>query len=164
MAVLADLSAVARRWRPLVWLAISLLWFAACSGGPDFDKPPEIRYGEDLCERCQMIISEPRFAAAYVTADGESHRFDDVGEMLAYRRESGDDVAVFWVHDYETEEWLKADAATFVKSDALHTPMGFGIVAFASQAQAETWLAANGGTSMDFAGLLVDGEGMEHAQ
>jgi copper chaperone NosL len=54
----------------------------ACGSEVDFDDPPDIVYGEDVCERCSMIINEARYAAAYVTEDGEAHRFDDIGGMV----------------------------------------------------------------------------------
>ena len=134
------------RWFMLL-LATVLL--AACGSEIDFDKPPDIVYGEDVCERCSMIINEARYAAAYVTGDGESHLFDDIGGMLAHHQEAADDVVVFWVHDFDTEEWLKAEEAHFVKGDYV-TPMGFGIIAFAGNERAETWAAEEGGMVMTF--------------
>ena len=129
----------------MVLAVLSLTVLAACGGGPDLDEPPEIRYGEDVCDRCLMIINEARYAAAYVTADGEARLFDDIGGMVASIDEAAEDVAVFWVHDYDTEEWLKADEAFYVESDDLVTPMGFGIVAFADRSRAEEWAAEQAG-------------------
>lgn len=133
----------------------------SCSSGPNLDEPPEIRYGEDTCDRCQMIINEARYAAAYVMPDGQARRFDDIGGMIAYTREVPEDVAVFWVHDFDTEEWLKADEAFYIKSDHL-TPMGFGIVAFGDQARAESWADQEGGMIMSFADLLSSEEQTAH--
>ena len=129
----------------VVLAVLSLTLLAACGGGPDLDEPPDIRYGEDVCDRCLMIINEARYAAAYVKPDGEARRFDDIGGMVAYIDEVAEDVAVFWVHDYDTEEWLKADEAFYVESDDLVTPMGFGIVAFADRSRAEEWAAEQAG-------------------
>ena len=133
-------------------LAITML--GACGGGPDLDEPPDIRYGEDVCDRCVMIINEARFAAAYVTPDGEARRFDDIGGMVAYLDELVEEVAVFWVHDYDTEEWMKAEAAVYVESDDLVTPMGFGIVAFADQGRAEEWAGEQQGTVRSYSELF----------
>jgi copper chaperone NosL len=130
------------------------LLLSACSSSPNLDEPPEIVYGEDTCDRCKMIISEPRFAAAYVTPAGDPYRFDDLGEMVLYYQETSPEVAVYWVHDYETEEWLKADDAVFV-SAAEPTPMGFGVVAFAARDAAETWAAEHDGELLTFAELLA---------
>ncbi len=138
----------------VVLAVLSLTLLAACGGGPDFEEPPEIRYGEDVCDRCLMIINEARYAAAYVTADGEARRFDDIGGMVASIDEAAEDVAVFWVHDYDTEEWLKADEAFYVESDDLVTPMGFGIVAFADRSRAEEWAAEQAGIFRSYSELF----------
>ena len=70
------------RW--LVLCLLLLLALAACGGGADTTQPPEILYGQDVCDECDMIISEEKYAAAYWTAEGEARRFDDVGEMLVF--------------------------------------------------------------------------------
>jgi copper chaperone NosL len=143
-----------------VWLTglllVSVLWLAGCQpSAPNLDDPPQIRYGEDVCARCNMIISESRFAAAYVTPQGEVRRFDDVGGMVAHYQETGEEAAVFWVHDYETEAWLKAGDAYYVVSQDLVTPMGFGIVAYADREQADALVAAEEGAMvMEFDALL----------
>jgi copper chaperone NosL len=137
-------------------LVAGLVLLAACGSGPNLDEPPGIRYGEDVCERCLMIINEARYAAAYVTADDEPRLFDDIGGMLAHHNETAEDVAVFWVHDYDTEEWLKAEKATYVESKGLPTPMGFGIVAFASRDRAAEWAGEQAGVVHTFAELLQE--------
>lgn len=141
---------------PVVIILLSAgLILSSCGSEPDFSQPPEIRYGEDACERCYMIINEARYAAAYMTPDGESRLFDDIGGMLAHYEEPAEDVAVFWVHDFETEAWLKADQAYFVESDHL-TPMGYGIVAFAEESRAETWAAEHEAQVVSFSSLLSE--------
>ena len=47
-------------------------------------QPPEIHYGEDVCDACGMLISEAKFAAASVDQDGTAHKFDDIGDLLDY--------------------------------------------------------------------------------
>jgi copper chaperone NosL len=142
-----------------VFVLLILALLAACGSGPDLDEPPDVRYGEDVCERCLMIINEARYAAAYVTPDGEPRLFDDIGGMAAYINEAPKDgvpeeVAVFWVHDYDTEEWLKAEEAFYVESEDLATPMGFGIVAFADKNRAEEWAADQAGTIRSYSELF----------
>ncbi len=145
--------------RTALALALVTLLAIACSSEPDLDQPPEIRYGEDSCDRCLMIINEARFAAAYVTEDGTARRFDDIGGMVAHDAEMQEDVAVYWVHDFETEEWIRADEAYFVKSDEQITPMGFGIVAFTTHDQAEMWAGERQAMVMDFSQLVAAGAG-----
>jgi copper chaperone NosL len=147
----------------IVVLFLAALLAASCGSEPDFDQPPEIRYGEDTCERCLMIINEARYAAAYVTRDGQERRFDDIGGMIDHHKEMAEDVAVFWVHDYDTEDWLKAESAHFVMNADQYTPMGYGIVAFGDSGRAETWADEQGGMVMSFTDLLArEGESPEH--
>jgi copper chaperone NosL len=138
----------------LTLLVLSFGLLAACGSGPDFDEPPDIRYGEDVCDRCLMIINEARYAAAYVTTDGTARLFDDIGGMVASIDEAKEDVAVFWVHDYYTEEWLKAGEAVYVESDDLVTPMGFGIVAFSERDRAEEWATEQAGEVRSYSDLF----------
>ncbi|HXF61573.1 MAG TPA: nitrous oxide reductase accessory protein NosL [Caldilineaceae bacterium] len=119
----------------LVLLALTLL--AGCARGSAAPAPPEIRYGEDQCAHCTMIISDPRFAAgiAYEIEPGryESLAFDDIGDMLAEAGSHPERVVVdYYVHDYTSEEWLDATEAHFVVSPAIPSPMGSGIAAHAS--------------------------------
>lgn len=131
-----------------------LLALAGCRQAVDINQPPKIVYGQDACDRCQMLISEESMAAAYWTTDGEARRFDDIGGMLAYQRETGEEVAAWWVHDLTTSEWLKAGDAHFVMGAGVATPMGFDIVAFADErAAAALAHGAESAMVMDFSGL-----------
>jgi copper chaperone NosL len=134
----------------------------ACSQTPVLDQPPEIRYGQDVCDECNMIINEPRFAAAYYTSDGEARRFDDIGDMCTYHLKHQEEVDRFYVHDYDTEEWLQAETATFVLSEQVYTPMAFGVVAFTERASADSFAERENGIVMSFEHLM-DHFGMEDA-
>jgi copper chaperone NosL len=124
----------------------AVFFLAACSGDINLEEPPEIRYGEDVCEQCGMIISEARFAASYVTTAGDVHLFDDVGGMLMYDVQNQEEVHSYWAHDFNTEEWMRADTAVYVLNDDLATPMGWGLAAFANGVDAEQFMIENGGT------------------
>ncbi|MCP3858472.1 MAG: hypothetical protein GY704_02370, partial [Phycisphaeraceae bacterium] len=62
----------------------------SCSDRADANGPPEITYTRDICIECNMIISEPRFAAAYRLDDGEAKAFDGIGEMVKHGRRTDD--------------------------------------------------------------------------
>ncbi len=132
------------RPRVLVLLGI-LLFLASCGQESGQLKPPEIRYGRDTCAQCGMIISDPRFAAAAATGDGTMSIFDDIGDLLAYRKKNRPEWAVIWVHDYNTQEWLRAEDAWYLLSPAIHSPMGWGIAAFASEEAARARQGELGG-------------------
>ena len=134
--------------------ALLLLLVTGCAAGASIDEPPEILYGQDECERCRMIISDARYAAAYMTEDGQVRRFDDIGGMLLYHVENEENVHLFWVHDFESEVWVNADEAYFVKSNSLETPMGFGIAASNSRAEAEELASERDGDVLTFSRLM----------
>ena len=134
--------------------AVTVFWLlAGCGANSSLEEPPTIRYGEDLCDECGMIISETRYSASYVTNTGEVRHFDDLGSMLAYDARHQEPVHFYWVHDFASEAWVKASEATFVTGDDLRTPMSWGLIAFASQADAEQFAGDNNGTTLTWAAL-----------
>lgn len=141
-------------------ILFTLLFFllAACGGAKiDPNTPPDIVYGEDVCTRCGMIISDDRFAAALVIEkaanDYEQMIFDDAGEMFAFVAEDNGQlkIASWFVHDYNSREWLDATSAWFVVADSLQTPMGFGIAASAQELEAQALANEWGGDVLSFA-------------
>ncbi|MCA9963209.1 MAG: nitrous oxide reductase accessory protein NosL [Anaerolineales bacterium] len=139
--------------KQLALLTGILFLLLGCQSAADLDTPPEILYGQDICDECSMIINETRYAASYVTNTGEVRRFDGIGDMLLYDYKQHEQVHVYWVHDFNSEEWLLADKATFVQNSALPTPMGWGLIAFADPATAADYVAANGGSTATLADL-----------
>lgn len=105
----------------------------ACGGiiggcGVDPGQPPSIRYGEEACAHCRMIISDDRFAAALVTTRGDTRKFDDIGCLVDH--EAGQrppPATTYWVRDFAGGDWLDARAATYVQSAKIHSPMGYGL-------------------------------------
>jgi copper chaperone NosL len=130
------------------------LMLSGCGAGGGPDAPPSIRYGEDIDVSCGMIISEAAHAAAYRTIDGETRLFGDVGAMVKYHREQRESVANFFVHDYDTKNWLKADMAFYVVSPALRTPMDGGVVALADEVAARELARRVGGRTFGLKALL----------
>jgi len=114
------------------------------------EAPPEIIYGRDVCDRCGMIIEDARFAAAYMTTGGDARIFDDIGDMLVHQADEKDEVYAYWVHDYETEAWLRAETAHFVLTNEIHTPMGYGLLAFADSGRATAVAVRNNGRLLTF--------------
>jgi copper chaperone NosL len=139
-----------------VYIALFLLLgLAACQQGQTAAAPPEIRYGEDVCAECNMIISDVRFASgyAYEISEGrfQSLAFDDIGEMLKHAAKHPEHNIVSWyVHDFDSEEWLDAASALYVVSDKIQAPMGTGVTAHASQEAADRQAAQFQGEVIDW--------------
>lgn len=112
--------------------------------------PPAIGYASDVCDQCNMIISDERFAAAMrvVEPDGftTSVIFDDLNCMVRYES-ANDGLTVLnrWTHHYLTNAWLEVSEARFVQSDDLVTPMGSHVAAFATEAEADGAAESLGG-------------------
>jgi copper chaperone NosL len=117
--------------------------------------PPEIHYGQDLCEFCGMIISDPRYAAGYLTSDGEDHIFDDIGNMAVSHLQKQDEVRAFFVHDYGDQRWIRAETAHYVLSPKLVTPMLHGLAAFDTPEKAQALAAELEGKVLTFDELLA---------
>ncbi|MFN8454052.1 MAG: nitrous oxide reductase accessory protein NosL [Anaerolineae bacterium] len=146
----------------------------ACSNTTNAEPtPPAIHYGEDVCEFCNMIISEERYASGYITSDGQQHIFDDIGDMFQAQIANNHQVIAFFVHNYDNNQWIRAEKATFVQSQGVRTPMASGIVAFESPDKAKTFADEMKGHIMNFSEVsayykdnpMPAGEhGMEHSQ
>lgn len=132
--------------RHLLAVVVVCLVAVGCAPVETGPRPPEIDYGHDVSVGCGMIISDPAFAAGSVLADGTTLKFDDVGDMLKYHFERPDQqVAVYFVHDYQGDAWLTAEEAVFVQTDSLVSPMGYGLAAFATRESAEAFAADRDG-------------------
>lgn len=145
--------------KTLLILLLFALTLGACAQGSTAIQPPEIRYGEDVCVECVMIISDPRFAAAYTyeVSPGryEEALFDDIGDMLIYADKHPEHkVVAWWVHDYDTKEWLDGAKAVYMFSNELKTPMAQGTAAFEMLGPAQNLAAELNGEVFDWNGLL----------
>lgn len=114
---------------------ISLIIFSSSCSNESEIGPVEIKYGQDICEACTMIISEKEYSAQYVYTNGKARKFDDIGCMIHYLNDNKleSDIAVFFVRDYIHKNWINADITHFIYSDKIITPMGHGIVAFSDE-------------------------------
>ena len=139
-----------------ILLLLALLLTTACNSSTSAEPvPPTIHYGEDLCEFCNMIISEERFAAGYLTQEGEERIFDDMGGMFQHHLQEQEDVMAFFVHDYEERSWIRAEKAYYVISEELPTPMLFGIIACAELEKAELIASNSDGEVLTFDEVLA---------
>ncbi|MDE0290997.1 MAG: nitrous oxide reductase accessory protein NosL [Candidatus Dadabacteria bacterium] len=122
------------------------LLLASC-GENNISGPVEIRYGQDMCERCKMIISEERFSAQLILNSRNIYKFDDIGEMILYASESkiSPETSEMYVKDFDTGKWLASDEAIYVTVENIKTPMDFGIVALSDKKSADETASEYGG-------------------
>lgn len=124
--------------RKMFALILILMFSLSCKDKP-VTGPEDIYYGEDICQRCKMIISEKEFAAEYTLPGGNVRKFDDIGCMIHYISggEEGetewDDITAYYVKDYASGEWIDGDSAYYVWGESVKTPMGYGVIAFSEE-------------------------------
>jgi copper chaperone NosL len=120
----------------LVFLIVLAL--AISCGDKTESGPVKIYYGEDICERCKMIISEKDFAAQYKLSTDETVKFDDLGCMFHYMNgEEQAQISAVYVMDYDSKQWIDGESAYYVWTGNISTPMGHGIVALRGSQEAK---------------------------
>jgi len=94
----------------------------------------EIKWDRDTCVRCNMVISDPRFAAQLNGGPRkQSFKFDDIGCVAFWlqKQEWGNDPAVrIWVSDstdMSGASWLDARRAHYLGGRL--SPMGYNFAA-----------------------------------
>lgn len=151
----------ARRMMVTLLMAALAAGLSSCGGAPP-SGPPELKLGRSECSECNMIISEDRCSCGLLVED-DGHRehllYDDIGCMLddEHAGLAGRAVIERYVHDHQSRAWVQAELAVFVMADpkTLPTPMGSGIVAFASRSDADAEAARHGGTVLDYRDLAT---------
>jgi copper chaperone NosL len=99
-----------------------------------------------------MAISEKKYAAEFVTVEGDALKFDDITCLTDYVAEKNNQaqIAAFFVVDLKTQQWLRGERAWLVHSPRYKTPMSGGIVAFRDKADAANEAGKTGGKLMNF--------------
>jgi copper chaperone NosL len=142
-------------WRLTAALSVTAV-LPAC-GEQTAVAPPTILYGQDVCDVCGMIISDDRFAAGLVLKADDAYAtraFDDVGCMLAYETDHVDeDIVALYIHDHQSRQWHDAEAATYLHSAEIHSPMAFGLAACAVEADTRALAVDHPGDIIDFAAV-----------
>jgi copper chaperone NosL len=127
-----------RRYYNFLLYAILSLFLSACSGDRETG-PVEVRWDQDNCERCRMMLSDRNFGAQirYYPEGKRSMvvKFDDIGCAALWLKEQPwqqDPETQIWVTDHRSGEWIDARQATYIQRN--NSPMGFDLGA---QAEAD---------------------------
>ena len=135
--------------------ALLALLLPACSDSGPLE-PPDLRLGQDVCSVCGMAVSDGRYAAAVVLRHAGRDRvllLDDLGELPQLELPQHDQMVVF-VRDEDSQQWLDADHAWFIRAERLRTPMGHGVAALATQERAVARATELEGQSIPLDSLL----------
>lgn len=112
------------------------------------------------CPVCGMYPARfPRWAAQSIFKDGAAHYFDSPIDLFVFlqrvdrynSRYAVDDVAISFVTDFETGQWIEAQDAFFVHGSSAFGPMrDADLPAFASREAADTLTRSRGGKVLAF--------------
>lgn len=121
-----------------IFLSIGIL--SGCGKEASYE-PVEINPDIDVCEVCNMSITEPQFATETIMKDGNVHTFDDIGCMVEFLEDtSKDEIGESFIRDTETGEWAVLNQSSFVYDKESWTPMSFGVLSFSSKEKAENYI------------------------
>ena len=119
-------------------LLISFNVLLACS--EQNTGPVKVHWDRDTCERCRMVVSDPKHAAQVRYRDEKNksriHSFDDIGcaviwlDKQAWRDAESTEV---WVTDHRDGKWIDATKAFYITGQI--TPMEYGLGAQDSAAE-----------------------------
>jgi copper chaperone NosL len=113
------------------------------------------------CPVCGMYPARsPRWAAQIVFKDGASHFLDSPVDLFVFlqridhysRRYALKDIAISYVADFETGQWIEAHHAFFVHGSTAFGPMRIAdLPAFSARKSADTFARSRGGKVLTFA-------------
>jgi len=107
------------------------LVLSGCSGEPETG-PVEVKWDQDNCERCRMMLSDRYFAAQIrYFPEGKRSRavkFDDIGCATLWLKDqqwNNDPKTEIWVTDHRSGKWIDARTATYIHKN--NSPMGYDL-------------------------------------
>lgn len=139
----------------LLLFAALLLLVSAC-GSKNSYEPRAVNPEIDACEVCNMSVAHEDFATQLIETDGTIHMYDDIGCMVKYLNGEGKEkeIGATYVRDFETLEWVPYEQAYHAYHPEFWTPMAYGVVSFATKAEAEAYVEKEGkGEVLDYNGL-----------
>ena len=153
---MADTDSYPCRKPLLPLLLVSVIGLlGACSGDPGTGAV-EVKWDRDICQRCNMVLSDRRHSAQVRHSPAEKpsqvYKFDDLGCAVLWLKQQPwrDEPAVeIWVNDHANGKWLDARTAHYVRGQI--TPMEYGLGA-QTEATADT---------LDFARAIAHIEDIE---
>lgn len=137
----------------LNWIGIFIL-LAGCTAEP---KP--IPYGEANCTHCSMTVSDNRYGAELVNSKGKAVYFDATECLAMYvssQPELQKDAAFLIVTDFtEPGKLVEAQKATFLRSEALPSPMGMNLTALGDAEKGTQLQQEHGGELLSWEQVLT---------
>lgn len=116
-----------------VAVSLFLIMASGCNTSP---KP--IAYGEVDCHTCKMKLVDNKFGVEYINENGKAYIFDDAVCAETFAGENDVAPGKFYVADFANPGSLvDAGSAFYIRGGKIQSPMGSGIAAFSTEADAE---------------------------
>ncbi len=138
--------------------AILLAVGAGISGaGCGHPAPRPLVEGAEVCAHCHMTMVERRFAAELVSTTGRVTPFDDVGCLaMGVIAADSNRIASLWAADFLAPDSLVAvERMVFLRTDALRTPMNYGMIAVRPGPAADSLAQALGGVRLSWQDVMA---------
>lgn len=115
-------------------------------------EPTPINYGKDACNFCKMTIVDRQHGAEIVTKKGKVFKYDAIECMMQDLNNMEEDkIAFFMVNTYDQPTKLfDATQVTYMKSEAIPSPMGAFLTAFTTREEALKIKKLKGGDIFDW--------------
>jgi copper chaperone NosL len=152
IALLAFLALRNRRIGTTATLVSSMLILSSCAAGP-----VPIKLNVDNCHSCRMTIADARFGAEVLSRKGKTWKFDDTHCLQAFLKSgelaAGELKEIYFVRYDDGHELLPSQKALLLQSEAIHSPMGGNVAAFADKAGLDAAAAKFGGSEITWQAL-----------
>lgn len=147
---------VKRKGFVMVMLIIGLMVVLAACGGTNYE-PQAINEETDRCEICNMAIGDNQFATQIITKEGQSLKFDDIGDMYKWMTNNGaENIGAAFVRDYHSMNWIRMEDAYYVYDPSIRTPMAYGVLSFEKEEDAIAFIDKLGTGTLIQADSLSD--------
>ncbi len=135
----------------IAYLILLAALFSSCDRGPQ-----PIIYGEDACDFCRMTIVDQQHAAQVVTQKGRAYKYDAIECMINdLKKWDKPEVKHYLVTDYKNPGVLtNALEANYLISEAIPSPMGAFLSAFAEESTRQKAFDSVGGQMFQWSQLL----------
>ncbi len=121
---------------PTIFLISAIVLLNSCEVGLE-----SIRYGEDQCHYCKMLISDPKFGSELVTEKGKVFKFDAAECMASYlktEKAQQANYAFIAAIAYDTPGQLhNVNELSFLVSQEIPSPMGAFLSAYTTYQEAQ---------------------------
>ncbi len=157
---------------PLLALLIPLLLFNGCDSSPPESEVagPQVLTRANDCHLCGMVVFDQQGPKGQVRRIGNSNiaHFCSTSDLMAFlfQPENRATIRQAWVHNMHQADWrsppnrshayIDAYTAWYVVDHNLLGAMGHTLAPFASEEQANTFIAQHGGHILRFEEISVD--------